>query len=66
MLRANAVALSPFAELPRIMTTKRVEGPRERWIALVCVTQIRLYRARRMLGLLVTGDGTSPLSNWNR
>lgn len=66
LLRAAVVAASPLAELPRIILTRRVRGLRERALAFACLLRIRLYRARRMLGLIATHDLTDQLSRWNR
>ncbi len=61
--RALAVAASPLAETARIMRSDRLGGPNERWLALTCVTRIRLYRCRKMLALLA-GFGRSSAAAW--
>ena len=61
-----AMALSPLAEVPRILASDRVEGPRARALAFVCLTRIRLYRARRMVWLLAGGDPARLSGMWNR
>lgn len=63
-LRALALMASPLAEIARIARSDRISGPRERGLALVCLTRIRLYRGWRMLGLLIGGDGRSLTGAW--
>lgn len=65
-LRALKLGLSPLPEIGRILTSDRVSGPRARWLAFRCLTRIRLYRCRRMLGLLIGGDGTALAKGWRR
>lgn len=50
------LAGSPVFEMFRILSSDRLSGLRERCLALVCLTRIRFYRSRRMLGLQ-TGFG---------
>lgn len=64
ILRALSLAASPLVELPRILGSDRVSGAGERLRALACLIRIRLYRARVMLGLLVTGDSKALSSGW--
>ena len=64
--KSLALAVSPFAEIPKIVRSDRVSGASERWRAFRCLSRIRLFRARRMLGLLVTGDGRALSGAWNR
>ncbi|MAQ84525.1 MAG: glycosyltransferase [Maritimibacter sp.] len=61
--RAVALAASPLAETGRIMRSDRLNGLSERWLGLTCLTRIRLYRCRKMLGLLA-GFGRSSASAW--
>lgn len=65
-LRAVRLGLSPLAEIGRILTSDRVSGLRERGLAFRCLTRIRLYRCRRMLGLLSGGDGAALARGWRR
>jgi glycosyltransferase involved in cell wall biosynthesis len=60
------IAGSPLAESFKIFTTDRVSGLRNRILALVCLTRIRLHRARRMLGLMLHGDARRFVESWNR
>lgn len=58
-LKALALAVSPLAELPRLALTRRLSGRRARLLAFACLVRIRLYRCRRMLGLLAGGGQPS-------
>ncbi len=60
------IASSPLAEGFKIFTTDRISGIRNRILALVCLTRIRLHRGRRMLALAVHGDTARFVENWNR
>lgn len=57
---------SPLAESFKIFTTDRVSGARNRILALVCLTRIRLHRARRMFDLAFHGDARRFVESWNR
>jgi GT2 family glycosyltransferase len=60
------VAGSPVAETIRIFRSDRLFRLRDRWLALQCLTQVRLYRARKMIELALHGDAFSMVGNWNR
>ncbi|MBD0415673.1 glycosyltransferase [Oryzicola mucosus] len=60
------VAASPLAAPLQIMRTEHLSGPRSRWLALVCLTKVRLYRARRMLDLALHHDTAKFVGAWNR
>ena len=64
--RAVAMALSPLAELPRVLTCDRIRGPRARILAWVGVARVRLYRSARMAWLLAGGDAAALAAGWNR
>ncbi|MEM1003762.1 MAG: glycosyltransferase family A protein [Pseudomonadota bacterium] len=66
VLIAGVLAVSPLIEIPRILTSHRVRGARQRWLAFVCLTRIRLYRACRMLSVLTLQNQDKLLSHWNR
>jgi GT2 family glycosyltransferase len=66
LARAVALAVSPLAELPRVATSPRISGLRARGLALACLTRIRLWRARRMVQVLLRGEGRSISGAWNR
>lgn len=63
-LRAAAVAASPVLEMPRLLRTDRLHGPRQRLAALWTLAALRLYRARRMLAALAGPAARS--ARWNR
>ncbi|PWK76861.1 glycosyl transferase family 2 [Aminobacter sp. AP02] len=60
------VAASPLGETFRIMRSDRISGLRSRCLALVCLTRIRLYRARRMFGLALRDNTAATVEAWNR
>lgn len=66
VLIAGILAISPLIEIPRILTSHRVRGARQRGLAFVCLTRIRLYRACRMLSVLTLQNQDKLLSQWNR
>ena len=62
-----AMGGSPLAELPRIMASDRITGLRARMLAFAGLVRIRLYRMRRMAGLLAgTTDPQALAGRWNR
>jgi GT2 family glycosyltransferase len=65
-LQACAIALSPLAEVGRIVGTRRLMGPRERLMAFGVLARLRLYRARRMLAALVDEGVRTRSRRWNR
>jgi GT2 family glycosyltransferase len=64
--RAAALAASPLGEIPLILRTDRLDGPRQRLDALQGVVRLRLYRARRMLAELLDTRGQERSARWNR
>lgn len=60
------MAASPPLELLRIWRSDRVANWRERLLALGCVTRVRLYRARRMVGLVWHDNAAGMVDMWNR
>jgi hypothetical protein len=64
LARSLALGLSPLGELPLTLTSPRVKGLRARLLAFACLTRIRLWRARTMLALLVTGDAARLSAAW--
>lgn len=64
VVRALALAASPLAEVVRIARSNRVAGLKERGLAFLCLARIRLYRCRRMLGLLFSGDDRTLSGAW--
>ena len=66
LARTAALAVSPVAEIPRILTAKRISGPRERMLAFWVLVKIRLYRAWIMLKMAVSKKTVERMSAaWN-
>ena len=65
-LRALAMALSPPAELGRVLASDRVRGARARALAWAGVARVRLYRAWVMARLLAGVDAEALAGRWNR
>lgn len=61
-----AMAVSPLAELPRLMTSDRISGAGTRAQAFVGLSQIRLYRSWQMARLLIGGNPEALAASWNR
>ena len=58
--------VSPLVELPRILASDRLKGPRARWLAMVGVTRIRLYRGTAMLAASMGSGAAQAPARWNR
>jgi hypothetical protein len=65
-LKTLAMIPSPLAELPAVLTTDRLTGPRSRTLAFACLVRVRLHRAKVMARLLLTGDPERLSGSWNR
>jgi glycosyltransferase involved in cell wall biosynthesis len=65
-VKALAMVPSPLAELPRLLASDRITGPRSRALAFGVLTRIRFYRAGLMLRLLAGADPDSLSGRWNR
>ena len=52
-LKALALAASPLAEIPRILGSDRLASARERRLAFRALVAMRLFRARRMLAVML-------------
>lgn len=65
-LKALAMALSPLAEVPRLLASDRIRGPRARVLAFGVLARIRLYRAWIMARLLLGADPEQLSGAWNR
>jgi cellulose synthase/poly-beta-1,6-N-acetylglucosamine synthase-like glycosyltransferase len=63
VLKALALAASPMVDAATILRSDRLSRLRDRALAFRVLIRIRLYRCRRMLGLLV-GAGPSSLAAW--
>lgn len=64
--KALAVAASPVQGAVQLAKTDRLAGWRNRYLGFVCLTRVRLYRARRMLGLLFEDTSSAMVGSWNR
>ena len=64
--KTAAMALSPLAELPRLLCSRRITGVRPRLLAFAALIRIRLYRTGRMAWLLAGGDPEALAGRWNR
>ena len=60
-----AVAASPVLEVKRILTSPRISTWRERCLAALVLIRIRMYRARKMLELLIRGKRANASRAWN-
>jgi GT2 family glycosyltransferase len=60
------MALSPLAELPVVLFSDRIAGPRTRALAFAGLVQIRAFRAWRMLLAMLDGAGETRRLRWNR
>ena len=66
VLKLLAMAVSPLAELPRILLSDRITGLRARGLAFAALLRIRLYRTSRMAWLLAGGSPEHLADRWNR
>jgi GT2 family glycosyltransferase len=65
-LKAAAMAASPVAEVPRILGSDRLQGPRQRLAAFRALAAMRLYRSRRMFAELAAPASRQRRARWNR
>lgn len=66
LFKTLAMAVSPLAEFPRILSSDRIVGPRNRALAFAGLGRIRLYRAWRMTQLFLGADPALLSGRWNR
>jgi len=66
LARALAVAGSPLFEVRTLLFSPRVSGARERLLAFLCLSRVRLYRGRRMIAVWLHGDSQTISAAWNR
>ena len=64
--KALALAASPLAEIPRVAGSERLASGRERRIAFGALVAVRLFRARRMLAVMLRPAARSGTVGWNR
>jgi GT2 family glycosyltransferase len=62
---ALAVAASGIADIRKVIVSNRISTAPETFMAAAMLMRIRLYRAGRMLRLLMPGSGKA-IRNWNR
>lgn len=60
------MAASPVVETIKIIRSDRLGDWRTRWLAFACLTRVRLYRARRMLGLALRDNTAAMVGTWNQ
>ncbi len=65
-LKTGALVVSPLAEIPRLMATSRLARPRDRARAFRALASLRLYRARRMLAVMLHHGTRTAETRWNR
>lgn len=66
LVKTLAMGLSPIAEIPRIATSDRVSGIADKIKAFAGLCRIRVYRAGRMVDLMVRGRPERLAQKWNR
>jgi GT2 family glycosyltransferase len=67
VMRTLAMAASPVAQLPRVMTSDRIKGGmRGKLLALAVLVRIRFYRARLMVPLIFARDAARLSANWRK
>jgi len=65
VLRTSAMALSPLAQVPRVLRSGRIKGGwRGHILALGVLARIRLYRARLMVPLIFARDAGGLSGRW--
>mgnify|MGYP001283812766 CR=1 FL=1 len=66
LAKSMTMVLSPALEIIPILRSDRLRGPRERFLAFLCLARVRFYRAQRMIGLLWHDNASSMVDLWNR
>ena len=66
LAKAGALAVSPLLNIPRIATSDRLTGARSRWRAFRGLASLRLYRARKMLSVMLHPGTRTASTQWNR
>lgn len=64
--RAALLVASPLAEVPRILLSDRLARSGDRARAFLCVTWVRLHRARQMLRLVLGADPAQLSGAWRK
>jgi GT2 family glycosyltransferase len=66
VLKAFALAASPVVEIPRILASDRLATARDRRLAIGAMTAVRLFRARRMMAVMLSPAARAGNVEWNR
>jgi glycosyltransferase involved in cell wall biosynthesis len=66
LAKTLVMAPSALAELPRVLSSDRIQGLPNRAKAFAGLARIRAYRARKMAWLLAGGDPARLVGAWNR
>jgi hypothetical protein len=66
VVKTAAMAVSPLIKIPRIATTDRLTGPRARVNAFLGLAVVRLYRARKMVAVMLDPATKAGNMTWNR
>lgn len=66
LLRSLTIALSPIAEIPRIVSSGRISGLTNRIQAFICLTRVRMWRATTMISLLIGRDPGQLAQAWRK
>ncbi|MBW4656760.1 MAG: glycosyltransferase family 2 protein [Kaiparowitsia implicata GSE-PSE-MK54-09C] len=66
LAKSVIIAASPAGELMRILGSDRVVSWGERWLALITVTRVRIYRSRLMVSLAWRDNAEKMVDMWNR
>jgi hypothetical protein len=64
--KSAVMAMSPAYEVLRIWRSDRAPTWRDKGLALACVTRVRFYRCRRMIGLVWQDNAAGMVDMWNR
>jgi glycosyltransferase involved in cell wall biosynthesis len=66
LARAVAVGGSWLIEIPRVITSHRIAGAHQRWLAFLCLARVRIYRGWRMLTVAFSRNTRAGSMTWNR
>ncbi len=66
LVKAGALLVSPLVNIPRLLTTPRLKTSRDRWRAFRALAELRAYRARKMLSILIRARTRQANMRWNR
>jgi len=66
VVKAGAMAVSPLFAIPKLLLTDRLMGLRARVNAFLGLAVVRLYRARKMIAVMLNPDTGGASVYWNR